>query len=100
VGFTKCYRLNIVAEHLYDATHSHSQGKSGAGGGASRESVLSDLAADISTRLPQAFDIEAARWVGGRGSAGCALLLELQQDTIPRPAAVCPPSGFSDPRAE
>ncbi len=38
------------------------QGKSGGSGGASRESVLSDLAADISHRLPQPFDIEAARY--------------------------------------
>ncbi len=38
------------------------QGKAGGGGGASRDSVLSDLAADIAQRLPQPFDIEAARF--------------------------------------
>ncbi|KAL6759980.1 dynein heavy chain 6 [Haematococcus lacustris] len=38
------------------------QGKAGAGAGVSRESMLSDLAADISSRTPQPFDIEAARY--------------------------------------
>ena len=38
------------------------QGKSGGGGGASRDSVLADLASDIAHRLPQPFDVEAARF--------------------------------------